>query len=88
MPVTVNFSGFLVMRDLVRPGQIGKCPLLMERMSVEGNGLNRLVCRKSERSALVDFYWMALQARFFGLLVVWSCGGGFGGRGVVQRPLV
>ena len=69
-------------------GKLGKCPISIARMSVEVTGTNRLACRKSERSTLVGLDWMALQARFFRFLVVGACGGGFGARVIVQRPLV
>ena len=57
-------------------------------MILEGTGLNRLLCRRAGISALVASYWMALQARFYGLLIVRSGGSDFGARGIVQRPLV
>ena len=49
-----------MMKDLVRTVQIGKCPILMVQISMEGNGLNGLYCRKVERSNLVASDWMAL----------------------------
>ena len=73
---------------LVIPVQIGKCPLFMARMSVEGTRINILACKKAERSDFVALDWIALQARFCGLLVFWAGGGGFGDRGIFQRPLV
>ena len=72
----------------MRLGQLRKCHILMERMSVEGTGLNRLVCRKAARCDLVASYCIALQARFCRFLSVGDIGDGFGSRGDFQRQLV
>ena len=88
MPVAIDFGRCLVMRESARPGQLGKCPILIARMSVEGTGINRLKYRKAEISALVASDWMEIQARFCRSLVVWAGGRGFGARWIIQRPLV
>ena len=49
-----------MMRNLVRPVQIEKCPILMVQISMEGNGINGLYCRKAEISNLVASDWMDL----------------------------
>ena len=59
------------------PGQIGKFPLLLAQMSMQDNGLNRLACIKTVRYTLVGVYWMAMQSRLCGVLVIWADGGGF-----------
>ena len=88
MPVAIDFVRCLAVRDSVRPGQLGKCPILMARMTVEGTGINRTVCRKAERHPLVDLDRMVLQERFYRMLVVGAGGSGFGPRGILQRLLV
>ena len=55
---------------------------------MEGTGLNIIMCRKVERSALVALDWMSLQTRFCRLLIVQAGGGGCGARGFFQRTLV
>ena len=88
MPVAIDFGRCLVMRDSLSLVQVGNCRFLMAWISVEGTGINILDCVMAERSALVDLDCMALQARFYGLLVFWTGGGGFRARRIVQRPLV
>ena len=55
---------------------------------MEGTGINRLVCRKAIIFTFVALGCVALQASFYGLLVVLAGGGSFGARGNFQRPLV
>ena len=88
MPVFIYFGRCLVIWDSVRLDQLANSLLLMARMSMEGNCLNILACRKASKSALVASYWIVLQERFCRLLVVGASGGGFGSRGIVQRMLV
>ena len=72
----------------MRLGQLRKCHILMERMSVEGTGIDRQVRRKVERSDFVALDCMDLQERFCGLLVFWAGVGCFGARGFIYRPSV
>ena len=87
-PFAIDIGSYLVIRDSMRPVHLGKFPILMDHMSLEGTGINRLVCRKAARCDLVASYCIALQARFCRFLVVRACGGGVGARVIVQRPLV
>ena len=81
MLVAVDFGRCMVIRYSLRPVQLGKCPLLMARISLEGTWINRLVCRKEERSNLLASDWMALQKKFVGcwylglVALVWGEGG-------------
>ena len=82
LPVAIYFGSCFVMKYLLGLVHLGKCPLLMVWMSVEGTGIYILMCRKAASFDLVSSDWMALQEKLCGLLVVWYGGGSFWSRGL------